>query len=113
MTVQRQQRLQKGAGRWEQMSPGQRDLAKQRFKRWQELTPEQRATLRERYEKFTSLPPEQQERMRKRLQWFRELPADKRQALREKWRGMSQEERAAFRERRRERLERRSLQEDD
>jgi len=66
-------------------------------------TPEQHETLRQRYQSFKQLPPEQQERLRQRRDRFRQLPEDKRKALREKWQNMTPEERAAFREKQRQR----------
>jgi len=42
-----------------------------------------------------------------------QLPAEKRQALREKWRNMSPEEREAFRQKRRERLQQRATEPHD
>ena len=71
-----------------ELSPEQKDLARQRWHRYRELAPEQQARVREGYRNFKKLTPEQ------------------RRKLRERWQNATPEERQRWLERRRQHRER-------
>src|SRR6476646_7882479 len=94
---ERQERLRNGARRWSEMTPEQKDVAKQNYQRWQQLPPEQQQRFRERLDHFRQLPTEEQQRLRGTQRWFQSLPAERRHELKERWKNLSPEERRRFR----------------
>lgn len=68
-------------------------LAEHHRGRFEDLTPEQKERLRQRREKFKSLPPEERERIKKAREKFKKASPEERGKLREKWQKMTPEER--------------------
>ena len=70
MAPARQQRLQKGAARWQKMDKRERADAAQRMQRWKALPKGDRQLLRKRFKRFNQLPLKvQQRRMRQHPAW--------------------------------------------
>jgi hypothetical protein len=98
LSPRRQERLLKGARKWSAMSPEQRQEAQHRFRQWQTMPDEQREQLRERFQRFRDLPPEEREAVRQARRWFKSLPEERRKELKEQFKGMSPQEKRAYRE---------------
>ena len=99
LPAQRQQRLARGAARWGDMTPAERNAAKERFRSWRELSTDRRELIRERYEIFQDLPQDEQRRILQNFERFRDLRQDRRDELRKRYREMTPAERRALRDR--------------
>jgi hypothetical protein len=60
------------ASGWDDLTPIERERARQNYQRYQSLPPEKRRDIDQRYEKWMKLPPGDRERFRKKHDEYRD-----------------------------------------
>lgn len=75
LSVERQQRLRRGANRFQQMQPQEREQAKNQQQRFQSLSQQQQQRIiNQRFQRFNSLSRPQQRRLRNVQRRFQNMP---------------------------------------
>ena len=74
LSVERQQRLRRGANRFKQMQPQEREQAKNQQQRFQSLSQQQQRIINQRFQRFNSLSRPQQRRLRNLQRRFQNMP---------------------------------------
>lgn len=85
LPAERQQRLRRGANRYEQMNRQQRNQAQNQQRRYQSLSPQQRQTIRQRFQRFNNLNQQEQRRLRSVQRRYQNLSDEQQQQLRERF----------------------------
>jgi len=85
LSVERQQRLRRGANRFQQMQPQERERAKNQQQRFQSLSQQQQRIINQRFQRFNSLSRPQQRRLRNVQRRLQNMPQVERERLREQF----------------------------